>query len=159
MKVSVVWINCWLFNNSCQPLWCLTSQKINWSWSSRLFVIAALCLPAQVGWSGTPDRNLSSSHLKESTLTLSIVLIQAGSKLNILAPFTPSDASLALLTLEWTCLCIGWGTTILPLLSLLENSKLYPWTNPWEIFHIKMTWYRSLRLSWEYMLRLANLSM
>ena len=83
------------------------SQKIVWSWSKRLFVVAALCLPVHVGWSGTTLRNLSSSDLNLSTLIPLRVLIQTGSRLKILAPFTPSEASLACLTAELASLWTG----------------------------------------------------
>ena len=75
---------------------------------------AALPNPEVVGWSGILSRKVSNSFLKASTLLLSLFLSTTGSKLKILAPFTPKEDSLALLTdagEEFTTSC---GRAVLP---------------------------------------------
>ena len=74
-------------------------NKNSGTWCIRQFDSAALPSPATVGWSGTLERNSSKAVLKTSTLTELMFLMLEGKRLNILAPFTPKEDSLALFTL------------------------------------------------------------
>ena len=87
----------------------------NGIWCNKLLVSEALPWPAIVGWSATSERKLSKLFLKVFTSLESMFLILAGSKLNILAPFTPIDDSLALLTREEEDWMITFGRAVLPL--------------------------------------------
>ena len=78
-------------------------------------VSEALPWPAIVGWSATSDRKMSKLFLKVFTSSELMFLILAGSKLKILAPFTPIDDSLALFTREEEDWKITFGTAVLPL--------------------------------------------
>ena len=93
-------------------------------WCSKLFDSAALGCPGMVGWSGTKLRKVSSSLLKISMLSESIFLRVTGRRLKILAPLTERDDSLARLTGAGVLGSTWCGTTVLPLLSLVENDTL-----------------------------------
>ena len=73
-------------------------------------VSAALTRPETVGWSGTEWRKLSKINLKASMVVTSLFLMYSGSRLKSLAPLTPSDPSLAFLTLAAADLVTGLGT-------------------------------------------------
>ena len=92
---------------------------------------AALPNPEVVGWSGILSRKVSNSFLKTSTLLLSIFLSSTGSKLKILAPFTPKDDSLALLTDAGEDFTTSCGRAVLQRRPLaLVNWTEYPLTKP-----------------------------
>ena len=120
----------YLFNMNC-GIWC-----------KRLFDSADLPNPAIVGWSGILLKKSSSFILKMSILLLSRFLTSVGSRLKILAPFTPREDSLAFLTGAGEEETTLWGRAVLPRRPLLQvNCTSYPWTIPWEIFHNKSTIY------------------
>ena len=84
-----------------------------------------------VGSSGILERNESNMFLNLSTLSELVFLIFEGSKLKILAPFTPIEDSRAFLTRceeNWT---IDLGRTVLPRRpATLVKSTLNPLTIP-----------------------------
>ena len=99
-------------------------------WCIRLLDSAALVWPPTGGWSGTWPRKASKWVLNLSTCWLSKFLRGAGRRLNIFAPFTQKDASLACLTAAGELHPTVCRTIVLPLLVWLEKVTLYPLTSP-----------------------------
>ena len=104
-----------------------------------------------------PDSQVSNPDLKVSKDPF-MSLKSLGIRLYNLAPLTCSEASLALLTAAGELVAMGGTSTVVPRLSLFWKGKLNPPTIPLESFQIKIIWYLSRRLSWEYMPSLASLS-
>ena len=126
----------WLYNNG--------------SWCRRLLLSAALPSPGMVGSSGMLPRKTSRWFLNMSTCSVLIVLMLSGKRLKILAPLTPKEFSLALLTSAGAFGSIWFGMICLPLRMPPDvNITSYPETKPWLIFDKNIIWYRSILRSWE----------
>ena len=90
------------------------------SWCKRLLDSAALPSPVTVGWSGMDDRKTSKWFLKNSTWSVFMLLMFSGKRLNIWAPLTPKDFSLAFLTADGAALTTALGMMTLPCLPIPE---------------------------------------
>ena len=86
--------------------------------SNRMLDTAALDKPEVVGWSGTVDRKMSKWFLKRAKSPEFSFLRLLGRRLNILAPWTPKDLSLACLTFVGAVEGMELGRPILPFLFL-----------------------------------------
>ena len=105
-------------------------------------VSADLPSPVTVGWSGIDSSRISKWFLNKSMSPLFSLLRFSGRRLNIWAPLTPSDLSLAFLTLDGAALTTDFGITTLPLLLSPEvKLKLKPETNPWCLANLPDEYY------------------